>query len=353
MAFPFRLLLVAAVAALGIGVLIVATGGLGRVAASIGSSFNGFVTSITATPVPSASAVAVADAPTLDPPDEPYTNQPTVDLVGTVPDAVVGDSSSRIRIYVALGDQPRGVVTEIPVGDTADFTVPGVKLAVGSNTFTATIVGPTNLESEASTAVVYVLDRTKPRVVVSSPKNNSVVNGGTVQIVGQTQGRSTLSVTNMSTGKTVNGAADTKGSFSIVVGLRIGTNTIQIAATDPAGNSFTATMTLNRGTGKLTAQLSASDYSIPLKSLPETVTISVVVTNPDGQRLGNANTLFTLAVPGLPVIVSPAILTDATGRASFTQTIPKGAQTGQAKITVSVNTTQYGATSDFSVITLH
>src|SRR5262249_38788790 len=73
--WPSRLLPVAAVAALGVGVLIVASGGLGRVAASIGSSFGSFVTNITATPVPSASPIDVADAPVLDAPDEPYTNQ--------------------------------------------------------------------------------------------------------------------------------------------------------------------------------------------------------------------------------------------------------------------------------------
>ena len=353
MALPFRLLLVAAVAALGVGVLIVASGGFGRVVASIGTSFNGFVSQITATPVPSPSEIDVADAPVLKAPDEPYTNQPTVDLQGTVPQAVAGDSESRIRIYVALGDGPPGVVTEIPVGDTSEFLVPDVTLSNGTNTFTATIVGPTDLESEASAAVVYILDRTKPRITVSSPKNNGVVNGGTVNVVGQTQGRSSISITNTSTSRTMNGAADGKGAFSVVVPIQAGANTIQITATDPAGNAATATLTVRRGNGKLTAQLSVSDYSIRARSLPETVTIAVVVTNPDGQRLQHANTLFTLTVPGLPVVVSPEILTDANGRASFTTTIPKGAQKGQAKVTVSVNTTEYGAASDLSVITIN
>jgi glucodextranase-like protein len=352
MAWPFRILLVVAVAALGVGVLIVASGGLGRVAASIGGSFGSFVSNITATAVPSASAVDVADAPDLVPPDEPYTNQPTVDIVGTVPDALVGDTGSRIRLYVALGDQPPGIVTQVPVGETAQFTIPDVKLSPGTNTFTATIIGPTDLESDASAAVTYILDKSKPRITVSSPKNNSTVNGGTVRIVGQTQGRSNLSVTNASTGKTVNGAADAKGAFSIVVGLRTGTNTLQIAATDPAGNQFTATLTVLRGTGKLTASLNASDYSIPASSLPETVTVAVTVTNPDGQRLSGANCVFTLTVPGLPAIVSPELTTDGSGRASFTTTIAKGATKGQTKVTVMVTTSQNGSTSDLTVINI-
>ena len=153
-ALPFRLLLAIAVASLGVAVLLVATGGFARVASAIGSSFGGFVGSITATPVPSAADPEAADSPVLEVPDEPYTNQPTVDLQGTVPASVAGDTESRIRIYVAIGDGDPGVVTEIPVGETQRFVVPDVALSAGTNTFTATIVGPTDLESEASAAVV-------------------------------------------------------------------------------------------------------------------------------------------------------------------------------------------------------
>src|SRR5690242_21790074 len=73
-ALPFRLLMAVAVVALGVGVLLVASGGLGRVVASIGTTFSGFVTDLTSTPVPSASEPTVADAPVIQPPAEPYTN---------------------------------------------------------------------------------------------------------------------------------------------------------------------------------------------------------------------------------------------------------------------------------------
>src|SRR5699024_9477215 len=102
-ALPFRLLLAVAVVALGGAALILASGGPGKVAASIGTSFDGFVSDITAPPTPAPTEIVAADAPTLDVPDEPYTNQPTVDLVGTVPPGLVGDTESRIRIYVAIG----------------------------------------------------------------------------------------------------------------------------------------------------------------------------------------------------------------------------------------------------------
>ena len=44
--------------------------------------------------------------------------------------------------------------------------------------------------------------------------------------------------------------------------LGTGSNKIQVTATDPAGNVNAATVTVRRGTGKLTASLSASIYQI-------------------------------------------------------------------------------------------
>lgn len=351
-ALPFRLLMIVAVASLGIAVLLVATGGFARVASAIGSSFSGFVSDITATPVPSAPEIDVADAPVLEAPEEPYTNQPTVDLQGTIPASVAGDTESRIRIYVAIGDGDPGVVTEIPVGETQRFLVPDVALSAGTNTFTATIIGPTDLESEASAAVSYVLDTSKPRITVSSPKANAVVNGKTVTINGQTQGRSTISARNAATNATVSGLADGKGAFTVIVPLGTGSNTIQITATDPAGNANTANLTIRRGTGALTARLVASFYQVKRSSLPEPVTLTVTVTDPDGRAIAGAKVTFTLAVPGVPAIASSELKTGSNGRATFTTTIPRGATKGQASATAIVDTNDFGHTTDRTVITI-
>ena len=351
-ALPFRLLLVVAVAALGVGVLLVASGGLGRVATAIGTSLTGFLSDITSTPAPSATAPTVADAPSLEPPDEPYTNQPSIDLIGTVPAAVAGDADSRIRIYVAIGDGESGPIMEVPVGPSQHFLVPDVQLSKGTNTFTASIVGPTGLESEKSASVAYILDTSKPRITITSPKNNGVVNAKSATIVGQTQGRSTISIRNATTNATVSGAADGKGAFSAIVPIAAGTNTIQVTATDPAGNVNTAILTVRRGTGALMANLSASFYQLKISKLPEPVTLSVTVTDPDGRPLAGASVTFTLAVPGVPAIASSELTTSAAGKATFTTTIPKGATKGQASVTVIVSTQDFGNTTDRTVITL-
>ena len=341
-----------AVLALGAAVLIVANGGLSQVATAVGTSFSGFVTDLTRTPEPSPTELVVSDAPTLETPDEPYTNQPTVDLTGTVPAAVAGQEDTRIRIYVAIGEGNPDVAIEVPVGSSQHFLVPGMTLSPGVNTFTATILGPTDLESEASAAVTYVLDTTKPKITISAPKANAVVNAKSAQVVGQTQARSTLSVHNLTTNATVAGAADAKGAFSIGVPIGTGSNKIQVTATDPAGNVNAATITVRRGSGVLTAKVAASFYQLKLSKLPEPVQLTVTVTDPDGRPVAGATVTFSLAAQSVRVIASSALTTSSAGRASFTPTIPKGATAGQCKVTVLVDTKDFGQTTDLTVITL-
>lgn len=344
--------MIAAIVALGVGVLLVANGGLGKVAEVVGGAFNGFVADITRTPTPSAAEPTTADPPSLEAPDEPYTNLATVDLVGTVPAGAVGLADARIRIYLAIGKGNPGVAREVAVPASQHFLIPGMTLSPGSNTFTATIVGPTDLESDSSAAVTWILDTTKPKITISSPKANAVVNAKVAQIVGTTQGRSTLSVHNLTTNATVTGAADEKGKFSIGVGIGDGSNKIQVTATDPAGNVNAATVTVRRGTGALRANLTASFYQVRTSKLPETVTLAVIVNDPDGRPLEGASVTFTLAVPGVPAIASSTLTTGSNGRTSFTTSIPKGATTGQCSVTVIVHTTAFGDTTDRTVITI-
>jgi hypothetical protein len=98
--------------------------------------------------------------------------------------------------------------------------------------------------------------------------------------------------------------------------------------------------------------VAASFYQVKLNKLPESVLLSVIVNDPDGRPLQGAKITFTLAVPGVPAIASSVIRTSATGRASFTTTIPKGATAGQCSVTVIVQTADNGNTTDRTVITI-
>jgi Glucodextranase, domain B len=161
-----------------------------------------------------------------------------------------------------------------------------------------------------------------------------------------------MSLKNLSTNAAVTGEADGKGAFAINVPLGTGTNTIEVTATDPAGNSNVATVTVRHGTGKLSAKVTASFFSVKLSRLPEPVTLTVSVTDPDGQPLPGANVTFTLAVPGVPAIASSVLSTGANGRVSFSTTIPKGATVGQCSITAIVQTGALGDTTPRTVINI-
>jgi Big-like domain-containing protein len=349
LALPFRLLFVVAVVALCAGVLIAATGGIGKVAASVGSTFVGFFADLTATPVPSATPSLLADTPVLQEPGEPYTNQPTIDLVGTIPADVVGKSDIRIRVYVAIGEQEPGIVTEVPVGRAEQFIVPGVGLIEGSNAFTTTLIGPTG-ESEPSPVVTYVLDAAPPTIKLSSPKDGAVINAKSVKLVGQTQARSELRVRNASSEAAVTGQADANGNFSIILPIGAGTNNIGITAIDPAGNEGQLDLAVRRGSGALAAKLSASVSDIKRSALPEPITMTVAVTDPDGHPLAGANVTFSLTVPRIPPITSKVIETNVDGIATWSPNIPKGADTGEISATVIVKTTDYGDALDRTVI---
>lgn len=344
-------MLVVGVLALGGGVLFAATGGIGRIAEALGATMAGFVTDLTSTPPPSTAPAVLSDAPLLEPPAEPYTREPTVDLVGQVPAELAGASDHRIRIYVAIGDQQPGPITEIPIGQTARFLVPGVILVEGTNAFTATIVGPAG-ESEPSAAATYVLDATKPNIKLRTPKNGALVNARSVEINGQTQPRSALSFTNVSTGETVIGEADDSGNFKLFVPIGPGINEIDLSSTDPAGNVQVARISVKKGAGVLAAALTSSFYRIRTSKLPEKVRLEVRVTDPDGQPLAGARVTFSLAVPGIPVIASRTIETGTNGGAAWSATIPKGSSTGVASAVVIVKAGDLGETTDRTSITI-
>ena len=351
MPLPFQVLFALAVIGLGGGVLFVANGGIGRVADAVSTSFAGFVEDLSATPVPSATPLVIADAPLLTAPAEPYTNEATIDIEGQVPAELAGDPNTTVRLYVAIGDQEAGVVREVSIGETTRFLVPGVELANGVNAFTATIIGPAG-ESEPSAPVTYVLDTAKPGIRLKPPMDGTVVNAKSVEIKGTTQARSDLILTNVSANNTVTGASDGSGAFRLVVPIKAGVNQLKLTVTDPAGNASVMELSVRKGTGALTAVLTAGSYTIKRSALPEPVKLTVVVTDPDGKALSGARVTFTLAVDGIPVIASKSLQTNRNGTVSWSTTVPKGADLGQISATVSVKSTDFGDTTDRTVINL-
>lgn len=337
-----------AVVALGVGVFVVASGGLSRAVAAIGSSVDGFIDDLSATPSPRPTVAMVADPPLIERPAEPYTNQPAIDLVITVPPDVVGDPAARLRLYLALPDQVPAPILEVGIGTTRRVVLPDVELTDGANDFTATLVGPAG-ESEPSPLVTFVLDTAQPKVTLTSPKNGATVNRAAVELVGKTQGRSTLVARNEANNASVTGSAAVDGTFKLTLPLEGGTNGITITATDPAGNVGSVVVAVRRGSGKLAAKLTASAYQLSLRKLPATLELGVLVTDPDGRPLEGARVTFILTVPGIPPVTAER-QTGGDGRAVFRTRVPKGATVGQAGASVLVRAGAYGTTTARTVV---
>ena len=344
-----RIGLLAAVLALSAGVLYLAVGGFGFVAGGIGSTIGGFVTNVTSTPSPKPTLSAIVDAPSLEQPAEPYTSESIADLVVTVPNGLTRDPALRIKVYLALPDQQPTAIKEAPLADSIKTVIP-IELTDGINDFTVAIVGPGG-ESETSAVVRYVRDNAPPKITVTSPKDNAIVNGKAVTIKGKTQARTTLLARNEANGSSIGGTAGADGTFALSLALSDGVNKIKITGTDPAGNVTESKLTYRRGSGKLAVTLSASTYEIKRSKLPESVTLYASATDPDGRALVGADVTFTLSMPGIPTVTIDT-KTSANGKATFKTTIPKGADIGQGSATVLISADGLGSTEDFTVISI-
>ena len=106
--------------------LYVGAGGLGTVADALGSTVTAFVAGVTATPVPSPTPAASADAPTIESPSEPYTNQDPVDLVGDRPEhASPATPTTGSGSISRSKDQASAPIDEKPLGPDAADDHPG------------------------------------------------------------------------------------------------------------------------------------------------------------------------------------------------------------------------------------
>ncbi len=342
-------MLVTALGVLGVVVVVGALGGLGRAVGAVGGLFSGFIDEVTSTATPSTTIAPISDAPTIASPDEPYTSEATIDLVVTIPPNMVGRDETRVRIYLTLPDQVAAQVEERSVGTGPRVVIP-IALTPGENGFSATIATPGG-ESESSRIVTFILDQDAPVIVLSSPAENATINRDVVTLVGKTQARSTLVARNEANGASIAGEAGSDGSFELVLAIAAGTNGIQITATDPAGNPGELVVSVRRGSGVLAANLSASRYTFSANKLPQNIQLTVVVTDPDGRALAGATATFSLTMPGIPAITFEAT-TAGDGSAVFVTSLPAGTAQGQGLATVLVTTSEFGAATDRTVITI-
>ena len=270
-----------------------------------------------------------------------------------MPSRLAGDPAYRVRVYLALKDQSPAPIDERPLAATPRMVIP-VMLTKGINDFSVTLVGPGG-ESESSPLVRWVLDIDPPVIKLSSPKDGAMINRKAVMLEGRTQGRSTLNVRNLKTGESIGGTAAADGTFALSLPIASGSNVIRFTATDPAGNARTQELTVRRGSGQLRGSVSLTrmmmDSVALYRSLPAEIRLFALVDDPDGRPLEGAHVTFTLSVPGVKTVTGDAI-TDANGQASFATRIPKAADRGSGTAGILVRTSEFGRTTDETVITI-
>ncbi len=164
------------------------------------------------------------------PPDGLITRQTPVTVSGTVTDAT--------PVTVDVNGIP------LPVDGAGVFTGL-VPLAEGANPLTVTA---RDAASNTATLVrIVTLDTQAPVIAVAQPADGTILNAASVTTTGTVTDATATTLT-------VNGnpvALGAGGAFSAEVPLAPGANSIAYAATDAAGNSATATITVTRKTSNL------------------------------------------------------------------------------------------------------
>ena len=157
---------------------------------------------------------------------------------------------------------------------------------------------------------------------------------------------------NLANNASVTGKAGDDGSFKLVLAIASGPNAIRITATDPAQNQAAVLINVNRGAGKLRAEITASRYQFVRKRLPDDVTLSVVVTDPDGHPVDGATVTFTLTPPGVAPITRTRQPT-ARARHAGGPRSPRAPPLGRGVAAALVHTKDYGDTSTQTFITIN
>lgn len=343
-----RTVLRISVVALAVLVFVIVSGAMGPVLGSLANGFGIAFGKLTATPVPSATNLPPAGAPSIASPEQPYTKEPAIELLVTIPQEAVGDTNAKVRIYLALEGLDPAPVVDVAVGATTRLTVP-FELTKGRNEITATLFRGSE-ESKPSPAVTYILDQDPPKITVKSPKNGAAIDVPDVTITGTTQPGTSLVAVDDVNGTSITSQADGDGRFEFGMLLGAGTNTITITGTDPAGNTGTTKLKLIQGSAKMGVQLTASSYRISASKHPASMQLVVYVTDPSGSPLVGASAFFTLQIPGLGPI-SNSLVTGANGRAVFTTPLVGKITVGGGLGTVLVTSDLYGTSSDRVTLT--
>lgn len=171
-------------------------------------------------------------------------NKPVI--TWTVTDDDSGVNANSIGITIDSGSKVTSGITKTAISNGYKCTyTPTAALADGSHTIK---VDASDNDGNAATqkSVTFKVDTVPPTLSITSPANGLVTKSSSVTVIGKTNDVTSSPVT-----VTVNGAKVTvaeDGSFTSIVSLKEGSNTITVIATDSSGQKTTVTRTVTMDT---------------------------------------------------------------------------------------------------------
>ena len=267
------------------------------VAGGVGSTLGGFVGGVTSTPSPQGRPsrhqrrAIVASSPS-----EPYT--PKRRPISWSPCRPVCRGDRQRRIYLALPDQPPTAIAGGRRSPTAPRTIIPVTLRRAS----------TSSRSRSSGRAASPIRRrpsatswTRRRRRSPSPRRRAAPSSTARPSRSRARPRH-VPPCSPATRERVVDRRDGRGRWDIHAEPRArpGVNTITIVGTDPAGNVSEIELNGQTRVGQADRQATASTYQIKRSALPEPITLTATVTDPDGKALAGADVTFTLSIAGHP-----------------------------------------------------
>jgi len=163
--------------------------------------------------------------------------QPMVEATDSAQISLKGFAESGSTVKVSRGNEE---ISEVLVDKDGQFTVSEITLKTGENKFKAQAVDSGGNQSKFSPTITIVLDTTAPSLSISQPEEGQEFfdEEKEILIAGETEEGINLRVNSFYT------PVDSEGNFAKRLELDEGENEIKIIATDRAGNTSEANLTV-------------------------------------------------------------------------------------------------------------
>jgi hypothetical protein len=280
---------------------------------------------------PAGAASGPPPAPTLLQPSSAITGSAAVDVSGTLPAGLAGAADYVLRIY-----RDDRLVRERPLPASSPWTLHGLDLHSGDNTFTAAIAGPGG-ESLHSAPITITLDDQPPVLDLVRPtRASSQTTAASATIAVRTVAGAAVRLTVRSTGKSVESVAGADGRFSTLVDLARGRNSFDISATNELGNTAKLRVVIERVTSLASVALTVEPDLIRAARLPQTIDLVAAVVDSVGRPADGAQVTFSVSPPGQPTATYTTTSVKGVARWTGFRLLAGPAATGRGGATVLV-----------------